>query len=164
MIEYLIFAARRGDDTAFTAVLVLILLVVAIFALVREASASYHVVTKRGIPYCPKCNRQISYRRDYCRACNYQFKTYGRSPKDLENQAAELRAIKRRDEARSARLKAEIVIRKIKREEYYRSKGIEPGPFAWFWAMSDFGQLGVFAGLMAALGLAVVGTAIWMKG
>lgn len=47
-----------------------------LFMILGQSNAHYDVTTKRGVPYCPKCNRQVTYRRDYCRCCGYQFVSY----------------------------------------------------------------------------------------
>ena len=38
--------------------------------------AQYDLHYKGGAPYCPRCNRQVSLRREYCRCCGYAFVTY----------------------------------------------------------------------------------------
>ena len=49
---------------------------IGIVALVNQSTAHYDVVIKGGVPYCPKCNRQVTYRRDYCRCCGYNYVSY----------------------------------------------------------------------------------------
>ena len=73
----LMLLAAKGDSSAIGAIGALIILVLAIVLIAREATARYHVVTRGGVPYCPRCNRQVSYRREQCRSCGYRIKTYG---------------------------------------------------------------------------------------
>ena len=52
-------------------------IVLCLWAFARESGASYDVVLKNSVPYCPMCNRQVTYRRDHCRSCGYTIKKYG---------------------------------------------------------------------------------------
>ena len=80
MTMAMILAARgQASGTEFVIGLIFILVVVLI-AVVMGALAHYDVVIKNGLPYCPRCNRQVTYRRDYCRACGCKYKTCGGPP------------------------------------------------------------------------------------
>lgn len=74
----LIFA-KQGDaaDVALGTIFLAVVVVVGLIAAALRGPAHYDLVIKNGLPYCPRCNRQVSYRRNYCRACGYTFKTYG---------------------------------------------------------------------------------------
>lgn len=154
-LAILLFAAKGGGDPLFFFIAAPILILVALIAMMREANATYVVTIKRGLPYCTNCNRQVSYRRDYCRGCGQRFKFYG-PPKDQvieesdraraereafragiarQIQAAEVAARERRERHNQERIK-----KREAREEYYRSRGIEPGPWAWFQALPEFVQ------------------------
>jgi hypothetical protein len=93
----------------------------------------------------------VSYRRDFCRACGYTFKTYvpnppRKAPASKGRVAAEDNAAARQveDARRVARLAAEREARRQERrakwEAYYRSRGVEPGPWAWYEVLPDWGQ------------------------
>ena len=81
LAELVLFAARhhKEGDPVLAAIGAIITLVCVAVLMVREMGASYNVVTKRGVPHCPLCGRQVSFRRDHCRSCGYSFKSYGSS-------------------------------------------------------------------------------------
>jgi hypothetical protein len=79
-MDFLLLWARHNQASGAEFILgVIFLLVIIAVVVFRESSATYNVVSRRGVPYCIICGRQVSYRRDYCRACGYRFKTYSAS-------------------------------------------------------------------------------------
>lgn len=125
-------------------------------ALASAPDVEMVVVLKNGVPYCRRCGRQVSRRRDHCRACGLSLYVPKAPPPPPDPMAiAALRAAEavrdeqiRRDAekwrlererrradraaARSAQLKA--------RDLAYRARGIEPGPWAWFKALPEVTQ------------------------
>src|SRR5689334_18571453 len=75
----LLWAARHAEsgEVAFGVVFVAVCLIV---CLIYNAGSTWHVNVRNGLPYCPNCNRQVSYRRDYCRACGHKTRTFGGNP------------------------------------------------------------------------------------
>src|SRR5258708_2651073 len=71
MSSLLMFAAKGNPEVeGIGALLLIIVCVVTLIGYgVHAATHEYSVVTKRGVPYCRGCGRQVSYRRDHCRAC-----------------------------------------------------------------------------------------------
>lgn len=160
----IIWAARHGrsTDPTETVIGIIFLVVVILIALIHRALANYDVVVKGGLPYCPRCNRQVSYRRQHCRACGYQFVTYGSRPAGRTSQGEEGPRVarrptaaeevgaaewQRREEARAAAERARLQeeqhrreIERSQRESYYRQRGVEPGPWAWFGVLPDWVQ------------------------
>lgn len=75
--------AAHGQTSGTESVIGLVfLLVLFLVGILVQASAHYDVLVKNGLPYCPRCNRQVSYRRENCRACGYKYKTFGGPPVD----------------------------------------------------------------------------------
>jgi hypothetical protein len=124
---------------------------------VRRATAYYDVVIRNALPYCPRCNRQVSYRREYCRACGYCHVSYESSPTDdgadarsripkHERVRPRYNAAGRGTEQEAKRKKwqeeqeAQRQQRRAEREAYYRSRGVEPGPWAWYKVLPEWGQ------------------------
>jgi hypothetical protein len=50
-----------------------VLLVALLIAYAVQGETYYDVQLRGGAPYCPRCNRQVSYRRNYCRCCGYVY-------------------------------------------------------------------------------------------
>lgn len=70
--------AAAGTAEEGLAILLFIIvgsLIIWIIAAAR-GPAQYDIRYKGGAPYCPRCNRQVSLRREYCRCCGYAFVTY----------------------------------------------------------------------------------------
>lgn len=161
------FYAAKGGQASPAEMLVglLFLGAVALITLLWVAirgPAHYNVVVRNGAWYCPRCNRQVSQRRDHCRSCGYTFITYGHVPEpehireararrvhaELENlRAEEAEEIRRRDEEREAR--------RAERDAYYRSRGVEPGRWAWFYLLPDWLQP-ILVGIALAIPTAIV--------
>jgi hypothetical protein len=60
------------------------------------------------------------------------------------------------EEAESlARRQADRAARKLERDEAYRARGVEPGRFAWYRALSDLGQALVLGGALGGVVLVV---------
>ena len=38
-----------------------------------DSVATYNVVVRNGVPYCPQCGQQVTYRRAQCRACGFRY-------------------------------------------------------------------------------------------
>lgn len=144
---------------AVIAVVIVGLVIFVVFLLVLIAAnraAHYDVVVKGGVPYCPKCNRQVSYRREYCRCCGYKFVSYEAAPEDAtrvsEEKAKKAWEQRQQDawadkQARLADEERRVLNhertrareeRKALRDTYYLDRGITPGPFAWFWLLPDW--------------------------
>ena len=132
------------------------------------------------MPYCPRCNRQISLSRDHCRSCGYRFKTFGstqtkagteakRGVGHLEAESAKLAEERRRLGEIAARERAEHRIaleaarrseRRAERDMKYRAKGVEPGPWAWFKVLPDVTQA-LLLGLGFSMPTVAVLVALW---
>jgi predicted RNA-binding Zn-ribbon protein involved in translation (DUF1610 family) len=177
-----LFAARGGEtDPAITLIGILVLVVVGIIIAIREAGARYDVVEKGSLPYCPRCNRQVTYRRDHCRSCGYQFKTYGNpspSPmlptRPVEYPRRMMRDLEREQRAEQKRKheKIELDIKledeeacrvafnaaeQARRDEWYRSRGAEPGSrWAWFKVLPDLVQVMIMVLVFAVPGVAIL--------
>lgn len=54
------------------------IIIVVVVASIQGASKRHDVVVRNNVPRCPKCNRQVSYRREYRRSCGYKFVSYGK--------------------------------------------------------------------------------------
>ncbi len=150
--------AKQGDDAdvALAFVFLAVVIVVSLIAAAIRGPANYDLlVSKTGLPYCPRCNRQVSYRRDCCRACGYTFKTYGYDQEPQEAmyargrqlEADEQEAIRERERARARARACERAERAARaeqkrqaREAYYRESGVEPGPMAWYRVLPDWQQ------------------------
>jgi hypothetical protein len=77
MASLLLFAAHHQDNIVVVLielVVCFILIIVSICMVIQEAGMTNHVNLRRGVPYCPRCNRQVSLRRGYCRSCDYGFR------------------------------------------------------------------------------------------
>jgi hypothetical protein len=141
MTMAMILAARGQASGAEIVIGLVIILVVALIAIVMGASAHYDVLIKNGLPYCPRCNRQVTYRRDHCRACGYKYKTYGGPPGDPAAQQPNSRQLAERkrvaqlqefERSKKERLAgAENAARRAERDKAYIAMGIQPGPWAW---------------------------------
>ena len=156
----LLAARHQQGDPAIQAIGAVVMVGLCVVFLLRELTANYDVVTKSGAPYCPRCNRQVSFRRDHCRCCGYRFKSYGttsgpsggfearmaaherarvaalQAEADRKARVASMERIERAREAKAVE-KAE---RRALRDDAYRAKGIEPGPLAWYRALPDVTQ------------------------
>jgi hypothetical protein len=168
-IAIVVAAGGQASGAEFVIGLVVIL-VVFLVGILAQASAHYDVLVKNGLPYCPRCNRPVSYRREYCRACGYKYKTFGGPPVDAAvgqrnaRQRAEARqlASEQRKAERLEKKKvaeAEKSARRAERDKAYRAMGIEPGPWAWYLALSELKQavvLGLAFGLPAGVLLVAI--------
>lgn len=143
MTTLLIFAKKGDDaDVLFGVIVMAVAVVVALVSAVIRGPARYHLTIKAGLPYCPVCNRQVSYRRDVCRACGYTFKTYAPTAPQGTGERV-----------------ARRVARREAREATYRERGIKPGPLAWFRVLPEW-QQAVFLGL--AIAAPVVGLIVFL--
>ncbi len=179
-MSMILLAARSEANPAVGAIMAVVFLVVVVALVLRESTAQYHIVRKGSLPYCPRCNRQISMKRDHCRACGYRFKTYGDSQQSARTAAnhtagrleaestkeAEERlrlgelAAKERAEKRIALAAARRAERRAERDMRYRAKGVEPGPWAWFKVLPDVVQA-IMLGLAFAIPTVAVLVALW---
>src|SRR5215469_1146095 len=157
----LLFAAASGGEVFLAFVMIGVAILIPLVVAAVQGPARYNVVIRGGAPYCPQCNRQVSYRRDYCRCCGYKFVTYGDTyHPELSNQSlAERREAARQErEAREKRAaeararRAERLAARAERDKAYRAMGIEPGPLAWFKALPDVVQA-IGLGVVIALSL-----------
>lgn len=169
MIASLVLLAKRSGSSPEEIVfgLMLVLGALAIVAIVASINgeAHYDVRTRNGAPYCPRCNRQVSYRRDHCRCCGYQFVSYGPSAEEVRIKHAEEQR-RREDEAQEKlqkkRLAAESrklreerrMLRQVEWDRYFLRRGIEPGPLAWYYVLPEWAQP-ILLGL--ALGIPIAG-------
>lgn len=144
--------------------------IAALIVVAIQGPARYDVIIKGGAPYCPRCNRQVTYRRDRCRSCGYVYVFHGPTPEEAsqerqrsvleekrseERQQREAELLKQRREQRQAE-------RERKREErnaYYLARGINPGPLAWYFVMPDWAQaitLGVAVAVIPVLVIVIL--------
>jgi hypothetical protein len=82
-VDTILFAARHHtshDDGAGVILGLIVVVVLFVVFVMRIATAQYDLIQRNGLPYCPRWNRQVSLRREFCRACGYRFVTYGSSP------------------------------------------------------------------------------------
>jgi hypothetical protein len=93
--------ASKAEGDLVVAIVGGVIGVVVLLLFVAYGSPHYDVINRGGAPYCPKCNRQVSYRREYCRCCGYKFVSYGASPEEAarvnEEKAKEARERRQRD-------------------------------------------------------------------
>jgi hypothetical protein len=166
--KMILFAAQSGDPIAglFIVILCGICLIALILTALRTNfyHATYNVVIRGGAPYCPRCNRQVSYRREQCRSCGHVYVTYGPSPEEAERQQGARRKraeaewvkqqrIERSKEAEARRLQEAEERRRARRAErdaYYLDRGVKPGPWAWYRVLPDWQQAILF-GLFIAV-------------
>jgi hypothetical protein len=94
LIASVVLFAKRGQaspqEIAFSILFIVILLIV---CLIYNAGAKIHVAMRGGVPYCPNCGRQVTFRRDYCRACGYRFRTFWESPEKYQSVIPEIPSI-----------------------------------------------------------------------
>lgn len=166
LTPFTLFARHQQGDPTVQAIGAVVIVGLCIIALFRELTSHYDVVTKSGAPYCPRCNRQVSFRRDHCRCCGYRFKTYGSPQAQVQGQSrlealqaeakrkARVAEQERLERAREAKV-AEKAARRTARDDAYRAKGIEPGPLAWYKALPDVAQA-IVLGLSMAIPTAAV--------
>ena len=146
--------------------------------IVRATTSNLEVNTRKGVPYCRGCGKQVSYRHDHCRACGVSLYVAKQAPardalavdalrnaERLNNEAIRKNAERWRleQERRVADRKAARAARRAARDDVYRSRGINPGPWAWFQALPEVAQA-VLLGLAFALpagGLAWAVFASW---
>ncbi len=100
---HLLFAAHGQASGAEILIGVIFVIVVTIVAAIMNANARYEVVIRHGHPYCPRCNRQVTYRRDQCRACGHVYKYYGKSPSERAAEVERAREEGARQYAREMR-------------------------------------------------------------
>jgi hypothetical protein len=165
MAIVLIFAAHgEAIGAEFVFGLVFPLIVAAVSVVVR-AFTHFDVVIRNGWPYCPHCNRQVTYRRKFCRSCGYKYETFEGPPQpvwntlaqDIDNvrlQFEDRRA--RREEERQQREEAAAV--RAERDKEYRANGIEPGRWAWYKALPELTQAILVVLAIAASAAIVVAT------
>ncbi len=179
-VDTILFAARHHashDDGAGAILGLLVIVVLFIVFAFRASTARYDLIQRNGLPYCPRCNRQVSLRREFCRACGYRFVTYGSSPSEPPEpspaeraQGRSLRAWKQHLADEEAR-QGEEVRRRAAQEEAKRhtlagldieiGDGPPPLPKARdslmdrYRALSDLAQAAVI-GLMIALPVVIV--------
>jgi hypothetical protein len=177
MNELLMFGAQSEGEAIYGFFLV----AVCIAILIVRLFATYDVNTESGVPRCPKCNRQVSHKRSQCRSCGYKYVTYGmgtpRSPvqspafdearekrettetsRERDERREENKRINREKERlrqREGAKEAARVLREELRLEYYRSRGVEPGRWAWFKALPDLAQA-LVGGLLLAIPVVIV--------
>lgn len=177
--------AAQGDAGPLIIFLFLIfcvvLLAIGLWADGWFQQCNYDVVIKGGAPYCPNCNRQVSYRRDNCRSCGYQVKTYGPTPTGarpatqeqidaLHNLNAAIDSANKavadsqrfRAEAAAAKREADRLERQEARDAYYIERGVEPGRMAWFRVLPDWGQA-VLMGLAIPAPIVIIAVAYAMS-
>ena len=190
-MEVLILVAKgdpgSGAVGAFmTLAMIVALLIWWVAMIAGDSGLEMSVVLKDGVPYCRRCGRQVSRRRDYCRACGLSMYVPklpppatgpagqdGMSRAEAALRDAELlqrEAIRKNaerwrleDDRRRADREAARSARRAERDDAYRADGIEPGPWAWFQALPEVAQA-VLLGLTFALpagGLAWVVFASW---
>jgi len=130
-------------------------ILVLISYVIRATTSDLSVNTRGGVPYCRGCGKQVSYRRDNCRACGLSLYVAKQAPARDAAAIAALRdaellnkeAIRKNaerwrleQEGRVADRKAARASRLAARDTAYRSRGIEPGPWVWFKALPELAQ------------------------
>lgn len=165
MMTILIFAARGGDqDPAVMALglfFALILIFVAFLRMLSVPGVRTNLEFRNGVPYCPSCGRQVSYSRNSCRSCLYQFRTYGSAARALGPTPHQDEDFKRRMKELIVRLVRALPDRAAReaerheslrpaREAYYRARGVEPGPLAWYRVLPEWQQAIVLGLALAA--------------
>ena len=78
--DSVLFASHSSEYATDSFILLPFLILFVVFIVVVAAALpstkmTTNVNAKNGLPYCPRCNRQVSYRRDNCRACGFVFRT-----------------------------------------------------------------------------------------
>jgi hypothetical protein len=144
----LLFAKASEGEFLLGLFFILIVVIIALISAALRGSANYDVRIKGGAPYCPRCNRQVSYRRTNCRCCGYIFVSYGEPKENLNTVSGHIaKADRERREAiqeseERARRNKQIEEARKKEDERlaaieakrasYLQRGITPGPLAWF--------------------------------
>src|SRR5262245_35617262 len=77
MLIATILAARGQTSGAEIVIGIIFILVIAVTSIIVGANTRFDVRIRNGLPHCPRCNRQVTFRRDRCRSCGYQFRTFG---------------------------------------------------------------------------------------
>jgi hypothetical protein len=158
---FLIIVAQQGLNQAEAIMMFILFFIVFIVFLFQSmlGPKQYDVNIRNGLPYCRNCNRQVSYRRDYCRSCGQNFIYYGekvsaqpRIPtvtasnrqdqlrKEQEEFQEAQRLAEEKKQLRDERRAEEERLRKAQSDNYYLLRGVEPGPFAWFYVLPDWTQ------------------------
>ena len=115
-----LFAAHgyaSGTEMLFCLAFVVAIIII---AAIIGAGTRCEVIVRNGLPYCPNCNRQVTYRRDHCRACGHVYKYYGKSPSEKaaeEEQAREERARQYAQETRRREIVWQEMQRAVTKEE-----------------------------------------------
>jgi hypothetical protein len=160
-LDFLLFAAKHQQSPEVAVITAILGVVACVIALVGALNKSQNAVWKNGVAYCPKCGKQISFKnsRTHCRSCGYnlvQLQPVPSSPQPKAHQATARRKYERvllpqdlqerleqerlRDEdSRRTRQEEAAALRK-KRDDEYRAKGVEPGPWAWLFVLPDVTQ------------------------
>ncbi|OJW21226.1 MAG: hypothetical protein BGO49_24755 [Planctomycetales bacterium 71-10] len=79
MLPFILAAKARGNSPEEIIALIVFLAIAGLILLLYNFNTHVSVVIKNGLPHCPLCGRQVSLRRDNCRACGYQIRTYGKA-------------------------------------------------------------------------------------
>jgi len=75
LADYCLLAKRQGspEETLVTTVLSIVAVII---YLIYAMGSTIDVNVKNGRPHCPQCGRQVSFRREHCRACGYRFRQF----------------------------------------------------------------------------------------
>ena len=164
--------AARNADAEIGVFLIVVFGGIILCVVMAAAETKISVVMKNGLPHRPFCGRQVSLRRNWCRACGRDL-TCKDSANDFDAEpvaeaealaAKQAKVARRREElaARERDLQLKACINEKAREEqrrrsdeYWIQRGIEPGPFAWWRSFPDWVRI-IVATLTVAVSLATV--------
>ena len=184
----LLFAAKHQESPEVALITAILGIIACVIAVIAALNKNQNAVWKNGVAYCPRCGKQISLKtsRSHCRACGYNLV---QSPSAPVSPPATMQQTKTAQESRSRLLQAarkaaeqeqlrqhgedrrrrheEAVARRAEREQAYRAKGVEPGPWAWFQVLPDLAQaalMGLAIAIPAALILIVAFRVLFRPG
>lgn len=87
MLSFILAAKAHGNSPEEIVAFVALLAIAGLILLIYNANTHVSVVMRNGLPHCPACNRQVSLRRDTCRACGYQIRIYGKQAAERKTPA-----------------------------------------------------------------------------
>jgi hypothetical protein len=156
--------AAGGGPSGVEVLLGFLFILIILVAAALRGPARYDVIIKSGAPYCPRCNRQVSYRRTCCRACGYEFVSYGPSPEEVRQQDEAFREQLQRDEAKRQKWLEHQEAERAERRERDRAVLRWVFGLGWYKAMPEWAQpivLGVAISVPIVLLLGVC--AAWFR-
>jgi hypothetical protein len=93
----LLFAAKQHENPEAALISVLLGVVAAVIVLVAAVNKSQNAVWKGGIPRCPRCGKQISFKnsRTHCRSCGHNLVQFPLLSRPLSHKEPQERVILR---------------------------------------------------------------------